>query len=68
MTAQKDAFDNPFETHRFQWQRKHFDYFSNKFFAAHDLSLICYIGEDAQKVRRKQPSEIKSLIKKYLLS
>ncbi len=68
MTAQKDAFDNPFETHRFQWQRKHFGRFANKFFVAHELSLICYIGDDAQTVRRKQPSEIKSLIKKYFLS
>jgi len=68
MTAQKDAFDNPFETHRFQWQRKHFDRFANKFFVAHELSLICYIGDDAQRVKQKLPSEIKSLIKKYFLS
>jgi len=68
MTAQKDAFGNPFETHRFQWQRKHFVRFTDKFFVAHELSLICYIGDGAQQVKQKLPSEIKSLIKKYFLS
>lgn len=66
MTAQKDAFNNPFETHKFQWHQNHFERFGNRFFVAHELSLICYIGDDAPVIKQQQPSEIKSLIKKHL--
>ena len=49
---QKDAFGNVFETHRFQWLRRHFEQFPNKTFVPHDSSLIVYIGLDVEKVRK----------------
>ncbi len=70
VAPQKDSFGNPFETHKFQWQKKHFDEFVNKFFIPNEESLICYIGDDAFKVRNDiiRILRIKSKIKEYLLS
>ena len=51
--SQKDSFGNPFEIHKFQWRRKHFDKFANRFFLPHSISLICYIGDDASRVISK---------------
>lgn len=42
---------NPYEDHRFQWAKKHFDKFPNKFFVRNPESLICFIGNDARTVR-----------------
>jgi hypothetical protein len=60
--SQKDAFGNPFETHKFQWRKKHFDKFANKFFVRNDYSLICHIGDDALRIRKVL---IKAKIKKH---
>ena len=49
---QEDAFGNPFEAHKFQWEKKHFDVFKDKFFLPNERSLICYAGEDAPKIKR----------------
>lgn len=73
--TQKDTFGNKFETHKFQWQRYHFAEFANKFFVPNIYSLICYIGEDASKVKRNllKPNElnikrtVKSIIRNHLL-
>jgi len=44
--SQEDSFGNPFETHRFQWSRKHFDRYSDKFFIQSSGSIICFVGKD----------------------
>ncbi|MFQ5910606.1 MAG: hypothetical protein ACE5IJ_07805 [Thermoplasmata archaeon] len=43
---------NPFETHRFQWKKKHFAGLDNKLFIRNPHSLILYVGRDAQRLRR----------------
>ena len=48
---QKDSFGNPFEIHKFQWRKKHFHQFKNKFFIPNELSLICYIGKDSARIK-----------------
>lgn len=50
--SQGESFDNPFEAHKFQWRRKRFDGFTNKFFVSHPHSLICYVGDDAYNLRK----------------
>ena len=52
MAAQGDAFDNPHETHLFQWTARHFTAYPNceQLDAGND-SLIFFIGEDVSKVR-----------------
>jgi hypothetical protein len=63
--SQKKTFGNPFETHKFQWQAKHFEKFVSKFFIPNDYSLICFIGEDAFRVKKVfKNSQIKAKIKK----
>ena len=66
---QRECFGNPFETHRFQWRKKHFRGFGSLFFVHHQRSIICYMGEDVQGVRKAQNSralrEILSAITKY---
>jgi hypothetical protein len=49
--VQEDIFDNPYEIHRFQWRKKHFSGFNNKFFISSPFSLLCFIGEDSKKVK-----------------
>lgn len=60
--SQRAAFGNPFEAHKFQWRKKHFHRFANKFFVANPWSIICYIGDDARRVRKDL---LKSKIKKH---
>jgi len=63
---QKDAFDNPYETHKFQWGKKHFSMFEQRFFVPNKNSLICFMGEDADMVKRKwTESRISSLFYPY---
>lgn len=45
------AFGNPYETHRFQWERRHFSEFPQRFVLPHDSSLIVCFGEDAPQIR-----------------
>ena len=47
---QGDMFGNPNETHRFQWEKSHFEQSKNHFFVPDPASLICYVGEDASRV------------------
>jgi hypothetical protein len=66
---QGDIFDNIFETHLFQWERKHFNVFSNKFFISNEYSIICCAGEDADKVKKTLLKiKIKSKMRKYFPS
>lgn len=60
--TQMDAFGNPFEIHKFQWKKKDFSLFRNVCFIPNELSLICYIGE---KARRLKGSRTNRKIGKY---
>ena len=50
---QEDVFGNVFETHKFQWEKKHFDNFTKKFFIPNKYSLICFIGKNMAKVKKE---------------
>jgi len=54
---------NPYEEHKFQWKKRHFRNFKNRFFVPNYYSLICCFGEDARSIRG---SIRNSQIKKYL--
>ena len=63
---QGDIFDNDFETHRFQWKKKHFSIFPNKFFISNEYSIICYAGEDVNRIKKiLLKTRIKSKMRKY---
>jgi hypothetical protein len=47
--VQADVFDNPFETHRFQWQPWHFERFEKYVHVQNPKSHIYLIGEAAQQ-------------------
>ena len=66
--SQKDAFGNRFETHKFQWRKKHFDKFVKRFYVPNEYSLIYYIGDDASKVKSNIKMEIliSALVLKFL--
>lgn len=49
--VQGAVYGNPYETHRFQWERRHFAAFAPAFFLENELSLIAYLGADADGVR-----------------
>ncbi len=59
--SQTDCFGNPLETHRFQWRKLHLEKFAKKFFVPNMFSLVCYIGDDAQRVREKRIPRIGGL-------
>jgi hypothetical protein len=50
---QGTTFGNPFETHKFQWRKKHLKPLPNAFFAPNPSSLICFFGEDAPAIGKK---------------
>jgi len=45
------SFGNEYETHRFQWERRHLREFPNCVFIPHDSTLIACMGEDTARVR-----------------
>jgi len=47
--TQEEAFDNPYERHKSQWQMGYFDKFEKYFFVPNLKSYIYLIGEDAPK-------------------
>ena len=48
------AFGNDFETHKFEWQRRHYDRFrKRRFYYPNHYSLICFIGDDIVEVKRR---------------
>ncbi|MEW5995165.1 MAG: class I SAM-dependent methyltransferase [Candidatus Zixiibacteriota bacterium] len=47
--AQGEAFGNPYETHKFQWQPWHFERFEHYFHIPNPKSYIYFIGEDAYR-------------------
>lgn len=50
--AQREAFGNPYETHRFEWQRRHLTSFGDAFFVPNAHSINVFLGEDAPRVRK----------------
>jgi len=49
--SQGDSFSNIYETHRFNWKRKHFKKITNKFILPNTgRSLIVYIGENTRDI------------------
>ncbi len=54
VSAQKDAFGNPYETHRSQWAQEHFAEFPEKIFFAAPQSLLCYLRFDGVKISNSQ--------------
>jgi hypothetical protein len=49
--VQGEAFGNPHETHRFQWERRHLKMLPNAAFIRHADSTLCFAGEDGAKIR-----------------
>jgi len=49
---QENVFDNPFERHKCQWNKKDFRSFTDICFMANKLSLVCYIGDKASRLKR----------------
>jgi len=50
MSVQDEVYGNPFETHRYNWRRKDFSGIPDKFFLYNAKSIICFIGEDSQRI------------------
>ncbi|HEY8511770.1 MAG TPA: class I SAM-dependent methyltransferase [Cyclobacteriaceae bacterium] len=46
-------YGNIYETHRFEWRKKHFRSYKEKAFIPNYYSLICLLGPGAKQVRRK---------------
>lgn len=51
--TQEEAFNNPLEVHRTQWEKEEFNKFGNYFVVKNHLSFIIYLGQDLEKVRSK---------------
>ena len=51
--AQGASHGNPYQTHRFQWERRHFRHFPHRCFVAHDSNLIVCLGDNAPRIRRE---------------
>lgn len=51
--VQGELYGNPFEAHRFQWTKKQFSVFKSKFFVPNCFSYICFIGDDAPRVKER---------------
>ncbi|MEM2175566.1 MAG: hypothetical protein QXI58_08120 [Candidatus Micrarchaeia archaeon] len=63
---QDKIFNNPFEIHKSTWKKKDFKRFGEHFFIKNERSIICYIGEDAARIRKSlRITTIKKILKKY---
>jgi hypothetical protein len=52
MSAQEAVYGNEFETHKYEWKKKDFDYIPDKFFLHNVRSTICFIGEDSFRIKK----------------
>jgi hypothetical protein len=54
-SAQKNAFNNEYETHRAKWVKKELSSFGNSFFLKDNTHLIAYIGtnESVRKLKKR---------------
>lgn len=62
VSYQLNSFNNPFETHKFQFNKAHFNNFKDLCCIPNNYSLILYIGENAPKFRR---AVFHNRVKKY---
>ncbi len=46
-------YGNEFETHKFEWKKKHFSAYPDKSFIPNFYSLICLIGPNAKRIKNK---------------
>jgi hypothetical protein len=53
VSEQGGVFNNPLESHKFQWEKKHFDGLKEKFYMKNLYSHIYFIGPDADAVKKK---------------
>lgn len=63
---QKEDFGNPYETHQFQWNPKHFKSCPHAKFIFNERSLICHMGEDASRLKHSKRSRLISAVKLLL--
>jgi hypothetical protein len=68
---QSSAFDNPFETHKSQWKKKHFEQFKERLFVPNSQSLIILIGPSVKtartKIKVRALFQLKTLLQSLLL-
>jgi len=51
--SQEDCFDNPYERHKFQWTKNHFNSYNSKFIIPNvGGSMIIYLGKNSQKMKK----------------
>ena len=50
--TQGETFGNPFEAHKFQWKKKHFEKYPRRIFISNQYSLICYIGDRSSDLEK----------------
>ncbi len=65
--TQDIVFNNPYERHKFQWGKKHFNDFINRCFIPNDISLICYIGENTPKLRKARINRKMGIILPFMI-
>jgi len=53
VTDQGDAFNNIYETHRFEWKKRHLENYKNISYVKNNYSLICIIGEKAINITKQ---------------
>ena len=51
VSNQIDAFGNEYEIHRSQWTQKELSLFDASLFLKDDVSFICYVGKDVEKLK-----------------
>lgn len=52
MSEQGEVYGNPYETHKYQWRKCDFSVFPKKFFLPNEKSIICFAGEDSERLHR----------------
>jgi hypothetical protein len=65
MEPQPAFFENEFEKHRFQWQKKHFCNFPNALFIPNFESIIVFMGVD-KRVRMKIKKDFRSFLPSHI--
>lgn len=71
---QEDVFNNPFEVHKFQWEKKHFKKLNKCLFVKNTQSIICCMGNNLEPLqgnlnRRKRTDlifKLKMPLKRFL--
>lgn len=53
VAPQGAEYGNIYETHRFEWRKKHFSAYRQKAFIPNFYSLICLLGHNSKKIKRE---------------